>query len=344
MSNHALLLVNLGSPNSPEVDDVKPYLKEFLMDPYVIDLPWPLRRLLVAMILRKRPESTSHAYQSIWWKEGSPLLVLSRRLQKMMQLHWQHGPVALAMRYGQPNIESVILDLVKQGVKRITLAPLYPQFADSTITTALEEVKRVVNKHELLVSWQLLMPFFQQPLYIQALINSAQVAMKGEFDHLLFSFHGVPERHIYKLVNDPKHNLQAKHSCAIDQRHLDVCYRSQCLRTAELFAVQAGLSSDKWSVSFQSRLGRTKWIEPYTDVRLDELLAKGVKRLLVICPAFVADCLETLEEIGIRGREQFLEGGGTHFELIPCLNDNPSWVVALNQLCQPEQTRHWSVT
>lgn len=343
MSKHALLLINLGSSNSPEVKDVKPYLNEFLMDPYVIDLPWPIRRLIVAMILLKRPEATSHAYKSIWWKEGSPLIVLSKRLQNMMQLHWEHGPVALAMRYGQPSIESVLIMLTKQGVDKITLAPLYPQFADSTVTTVLQEVKRVIKKYKLKANWHVLPPFYQHPLYIQSLVNSAQEAIQKDFDHLLFSFHGVPERHIKKLVNDSEHSLQVTSSQQINQRHLDVCYRSQCLKVAELFALQAGLTDDKWSVSFQSRLGRTKWIEPYTDVYFNELLAKGVKRLLVICPAFVADCLETLEEIGIRGREQFLQGGGTHFELIPCLNDNPSWVVALNQLCQLEQTKSFIV-
>lgn len=343
MSNHALLLMNLGSPKSPKAEDVKPYLKQFLMDPYVIDLPWPVRRLLVAMILIKRPEASAHAYQSIWWNEGSPLVVLSERLQKMMELHWQHGPVALAMRYGEPSIESVLLGLKKQGVEQVTLAPLYPQFAESTVTTALEEVKKVVKLHGLSFKFKLLEPFYNQPRYLHALVSSAQEAMKQDFDHLLFSFHGIPERHIYKLVKDSQHNLQATHSSQIDQKHIDVCYRTQCLKTAELFAEQAGLASDKWSVSFQSRLGRTKWIEPYTDMHLDELAAKGVKRLLVMSPAFVADCLETLEEIGIRGREQFLAAGGTSFELIPCLNDTPSWVVALNQLCQPEETKPFSV-
>ncbi|AZS49907.1 ferrochelatase [Entomomonas moraniae] len=339
MPNHALLLINLGSPKSPAVVDVKAYLKQFLMDPYVIDLPWPIRKLLVAMILIKRPEASAHAYQSIWWKDGSPLIVLSQRLQKTMGLHWQHGPVALAMRYGQPSIESVLLDLRERGVDQVTIAPLYPQFADSTITTALEEVKRVVKASRLEFKFKLLDPFYNEPRYIQALVGSAQEVMKQGFDHLLFSFHGVPERHIHKLVKDKQHNLQAAHSGEINSEYMDVCYRTQCLKTAELFAEQAGLARDKWSVSFQSRLGKTKWIEPYTDVHLTKLAAQGVKRLLVMSPAFVADCLETLEEIGIRGREQFLNEGGTSFELIPCLNDTPSWVVALNQLCQPEQTK-----
>ncbi|MFD1259711.1 ferrochelatase [Entomomonas asaccharolytica] len=343
MSNHALLLMNLGSPKSPKTEDVKPYLKQFLMDPYVVDLPWPIRKLLVSMILIKRPEASAHAYQSIWWSEGSPLVVLSKRLQKMMELHWQHGPVALAMRYGEPSIESVLLGLKKQGVEQVTLAPLYPQFAESTVTTALEEVKRVVKGHGLSFKFKLLAPFYNQPRYLNALVSSAQEVMQQDFDHLLFSFHGVPERHIHKLVKDSQHNLQATHSSQIDQKHIDVCYRTQCLKTAELFAERVGLPDDKWSVSFQSRLGRTKWIEPYTDRHLDELAAKGVKRLLVMSPAFVADCLETLEEIGIRGREQFLAAGGSSFELIPCLNDTPSWVVALNQLCQPEETKPFMI-
>lgn len=338
MSNHALLLVNLGSPKSTAIKDVRAYLNQFLMDPYVIDLPWPLRRLLVSLILIKRPASSAHAYQSIWWDEGSPLIVLSKRLQKSMGMHWQYGPVALAMRYAEPSIESVLLELKKQGVTEITLAPLYPQFADSTVTTVLDEVKRTVNKHKLTFKFNVLKPFYNQPHYISALVDSAKEAMRSEFDHLLFSFHGIPESHIRKLVKDSRHNLLATYSSQVNLKYIDVCYRTQALVIAELFAKQVGLPDDKWSVSFQSRLGKAKWIEPYTDVKFDELVAKGIKRLLVISPAFVADCLETLEEIGIRGREQFLEAGGTSFELIPCLNDTPSWVVALNQLCQPEQT------
>lgn len=343
MSNHALLLINLGSPKSPVAADVKTYLNQFLMDPYVIDLPWPLRRLIVSMILINRPTASAHAYQMIWWQEGSPLLVLSERLQKMMEMHWQHGPVALAMRYGQPSIESTLRALGKQGVSKITIAPLYPQFADSTVTTVLEEIKRVIKKLKLTFKLQLLTPFYSQPLYVQALVNSAQDYLQKDFDHLLFSFHGIPERHINKLVKDASHNLLSTHSSETDKKYLDICYRTQCLKTAELFAEHSGLAKGQWSVSFQSRLGRNKWIEPYTDVHLAELAAQGYKKLLVICPAFVADCLETLEEIGIRGREQFLQAGGESFELISCLNDSPSWVVALNQLCQPESTKQYNV-
>ena len=166
MTDHALLLVNLGSPASTSVADVRSYLNQFLMDPYVIDLPWPVRRLLVSLILFKRPEQSAHAYASIWWEEGSPLVVLSRRLQQAMTAQWQHGPVELAMRYGEPSIESTLVRMAGQGIKRITLAPLYPQFADSTVTTVIEEAKRVVREHNLDVQFSILQPFYDQPEYL----------------------------------------------------------------------------------------------------------------------------------------------------------------------------------
>jgi ferrochelatase len=334
MTDHALLLINLGSPASTSVADVRRYLNQFLMDPYVVDLPWPLRRLLVSLILVKRPAESAHAYASIWWEGGSPLIVLSRRLQQAMREHWPHGPVELAMRYGEPSIESVLERLAAQGVRKVTLAPLYPQFADSTTTTALEEVRRVVRERDLPLQFASLPPFYDQPEYLDALVESARPYLEQDFDHLLLSFHGLPERHIRKLVKDPDHSLTATSSVGVSAETLAVCYRSQCLRSAELFAERAGLLAGKWSVSFQSRLGRAKWIEPYTEARLDELGRAGVKRLLVMCPAFVADCIETLEEIGQRGQEQFRAAGGEELVLVPCLNDHPQWVSALKILCE----------
>lgn len=341
MTDHALLLLNLGSPASTSVADVRRYLNQFLMDPYVVDLPWPLRRLLVSLILVKRPAESAHAYASIWWEDGSPLIVLSRRLQQAMREHWPHGPVELAMRYGEPSIESVLERLAAQGVRKVTLAPLYPQFADSTTTTALEEVRRVVRERDLPLQFASLPPFYDQPEYLDALVESARPYLEQDFDHLLLSFHGLPERHIRKLVKDPNHSLTATSSAGVSAETLAVCYRSQCLRSAELFAARAGLPAGKWSVSFQSRLGRAKWIEPYTEARLDELGRAGVKRLLVMCPAFVADCIETLEEIGQRGQEQFRAAGGEELVLVPCLNDHPRWVEALEVLC--ERAPEWDV-
>ena len=334
MTDHALLLLNLGSPASTEVADVRRYLNQFLMDPYVIDLPWPVRRLLVSLILLKRPAQSAHAYASIWWEEGSPLVVLSRRLQQAMAPHWPHGPVELAMRYGEPSIEKVLVGLAARGVKKVTLAPLYPQFADSTTTTALQEVRRVVRERGLNLQFAELAPFYAQPEYVDALAESAKPYLEQDFDHLLLSFHGLPERHLHKL--DPTgHCLKGADCCKnASPQVLANCYRAQCLRSAELFAKRAGLPAGKWSVAFQSRLGRAKWIEPYTEARLDELAKAGVKKLLVMCPAFVADCIETLEEIGDRGREQFREAGGEDLVLVPCLNDHPQWVQALKVLCE----------
>ncbi len=334
MTEQALLLVNLGSPASTEVADVRRYLNQFLMDPYVIDLPWPLRRLLVSLILIKRPEQSAHAYASIWWPEGSPLVVLSRRLQEAVKPHWTQGPVELAMRYGEPSIETTLTRLAGQGINQVTLAPLYPQFADSTTTTVIEEARRVIRERGLSLQLSILQPFYDQPEYLEALAASARPHLEQDFDHLLLSFHGLPERHLHKVDPTGSHCLKSDDCCQrAEDAVLASCYRAQCMRTAAGFAAKAGLRDDQWSVSFQSRLGRAKWIEPYTEARLDELAERGVKKLLVMCPAFVADCIETLEEIGDRGREQFVEAGGEELVLVPCLNTHEDWVQALVKLC-----------
>lgn len=335
MTDHALLLVNLGSPASTSVADVRSYLNQFLMDPYVIDLPWPVRRLLVSLILIKRPEQSAHAYASIWWDQGSPLVVLSQRLQQAMSREWTHGPVELAMRYGEPSIATKLLQLVAQGYQRVTLAPLYPQFADSTVTTVIEEAKRVLRENKLDVQLAILQPFYDQPEYLDALVASAKPHLAQDYDHLLLSFHGLPERHLTKLDPTGQHCLRNQECCkTASPQVLATCYRAQCLRTASAFAQRMGLAEGKWSVSFQSRLGRAKWIEPYTEARLDELAGMGVRKVLVMCPAFVADCIETLEEIGDRGKEQFREAGGEELVLVPCLNDDPQWAKALSTLCE----------
>ncbi|MFJ5299466.1 ferrochelatase [Pseudomonas sp. NPDC088368] len=335
MTDHALLLVNLGSPASTDVADVRRYLNQFLMDPYVIDLPWPVRRLLVSLILIKRPEQSAHAYASIWWDEGSPLVVLSKRLQQAMTKEWAHGPVELAMRYGEPSIETVLTRLAAQGIKKVTLAPLYPQFADSTVTTVVEEARRVARDKKLSFELALLPPFFNQPEYLDALVQSVKPHLEQDYDHLLLSFHGLPERHINKLDPTGNHCFKNGNCCeTASPEVLAVCYRAQCMRSSAEFAKLMGIPDGKWSVSFQSRLGRAKWIEPYTEAHLAELAGQGVKKLLVMCPAFVADCIETLEEIGDRGAEQFKEAGGEELVLIPCLNDDPNWAKALNTLCE----------
>lgn len=335
MTDHALLLVNLGSPASTSVADVRRYLNQFLMDPNVIDLPWPVRRLLVSLILIKRPEQSAHAYASIWWDEGSPLVVLTRRLQAAITPHWPHGPVEIAMRYGQPALPEVLERLAAQGVRKVTLAPLYPQFADSTVTTVVELARQTVAERDLPVEMRVLQPFYDEPEYIDALVTSARPYLEQDYDHLLLSFHGLPERHLKKLDPTGSHCFQSPNCCETACAQVrKVCYRSQCLASAAAFAKAAGIPEGKWSASFQSRLGRAKWIEPYTETRLDELAKAGVKKLLVMCPAFVADCIETLEEIGDRGKEQFIEAGGEELVLVPCLNDHPQWAQVLAGMCE----------
>jgi ferrochelatase len=335
MSDHALLLVNLGSPKSTSVADVRSYLNQFLMDPYVIDLPWPVRRLLVSLILIKRPEQSAHAYASIWWDEGSPLVVLSRRLQQQMTAQWTQGPVELAMRYGEPSLETVLTRLAAQGIQNVTLAPLYPQFADSTVTTVVEEARRVVRDKKLKVQFSILQPFYDQPEYLDALAASVRPHVEQAYDHLLLSFHGLPERHLTKLDPTGQHCFKDADCCKnASPEVLATCYRAQCFSVARDVAERLGLPDGKWSVAFQSRLGRAKWIEPYTEARLEALAQQGVKKLLVMCPAFVADCIETLEEIGDRGLEQFREAGGEELVLVPCLNDDPQWAEALKTLCE----------
>lgn len=334
MTQHALLLANLGSPASTSVADVRSYLNQFLMDPFVIDLPWPVRRLLVSLILIKRPAQSAHAYQSIWWPQGSPLVEISRQLTEAIRPMWSHGPVELAMRYGQPSLESVLRKLAGQGITRVTFAPLYPQFADSTTATALVEAQRVIAGWQLPIKLDVLQPFFAESAYLDALAESAKPYLQQDFDHLLMSYHGLPERHLHKADPTGQHCLKTTDCCQrAEGQVLESCYRAQCYSVSNGFAERAGLRPEQWSVAFQSRLGRAKWIEPYTEARLAELAAQGVKKLLVMCPAFVADCIETLEEIGIRGREQFIAAGGQDLQLVPCLNAQPHWAAALAKLC-----------
>lgn len=335
MTDHALLLVNLGSPASTEVADVRRYLNQFLMDPYVIDVPWPLRRLIVAMILIRRPKASAEAYRSIWWEEGSPLVVLSRRLQAKVAEQWTEGPVELAMRYGEPSIERTLQGLAQRGMRRVTLVPLYPQFADSTVTTVVEEARRVMRRHRLPFALDILPPFYDQPEYLAALAESARPYLEQGYDHLLLSYHGLPERHLHKSDPSGSHCLKGADCCQrASGAILDSCYRAQCLRTSTGLATELGLEDGRWSVAFQSRLGRAKWIEPYTDATIEALAHQGVKKLLVMCPAFVADCIETLEEIGDEGRAEFRAAGGDDLLLVPCLNDHPQWVSALVSLCR----------
>jgi ferrochelatase len=299
----------------------------------VIDVAWPLRRLIVGMILISRPKASAHAYQTIWTKDGSPLIVTSRNVQRLLQDRVK-VPVELAMRYQNPSIETAVQSLTRRGVKQLHVIPLFPHYAMSSYETAVERVKEVVRKRAPQISLSVEPPYGDAPDYIAALVASARPQLEQGFDHLLFSFHGVPERHIQKSDPTGKHCLTVKDCCHVASEAHKFCYRHQCFRTAEEFAREAALPAGKWSVAFQSRLGRDPWLTPYTDKELERLASAGVKKLLVICPAFVSDCLETIEEIGMRGRETFLAAGGKEFMQIPCLNEHPAWIAALVKMVE----------
>jgi ferrochelatase len=328
----AVLLANLGSPDQPDVPAVRRYLNQFLMDPYVIQLPWLLRRLIVSLfVLPARPKRSAHAYQSIWTPQGSPLVVLSMQLLEKLKKEVSL-PVSMAMRYGNPSIESELLALATQpGVDEILLLPLYPHYADSTVLTSIKEAERVIAQHRLNVKLVVPKPFYDKPDYIRNLVSSAQPWLDQGFDHVLFSYHGLPELHITKADPTGSHCLKSAGCCKQPSPAHATCYRHQVLRTTELFVEAAGLLPAQYSVSFQSRLGRAKWLEPSTENVVKQLAERGIKNLLVLCPAFVTDCLETLEEIEIQGSESFKEAGGETLTLVPCLNAHPDWVHTVAQ-------------
>ena len=337
MSNRAVLLTNLGSPDNTDVSSVRKYLNQFLMDPYVIQLPWILRRLIVGLfVLPFRPKASAHAYKSIWWEEGSPLIVLSRRLLDAVRASTDI-PVELAMRYGSPAIEKQILELAgKDGIDEILLIPLYPHFADSTVKTTVEEARDVIKRHQLDVKLTVIKPFYQEPSYIDALVASTApwINTNNDFDHVLFSYHGLPELHLTKADPTGEHCLQRPDCCEVPSPAHATCYRHQVFKTTQCFVEKAGLKPEQYSVAFQSRLGRAKWLEPSTVDTLEKLAGQGVKKLLVMCPAFVTDCLETLEEIALQGSEEFKAAGGESLTLVPCLNDHEQWVSVLSEWCE----------
>ena len=330
MSKQGVLLVNLGSPDSPSVGDVRKYLREFLMDARVLDAPYLVRFFVVhCCILPFRPKQSAHAYGQIWLREGSPLVVTSKNVQAKLQRRVSL-PVQLAMRYQKPSIAGAIQKLREQGVSELLVIPMFPHYAMSSFETAAERVKELARTLAPGMRIRIAQPYYDDPDYIDALVASAADHLRQGYDHLLFSFHGIPERHLHKSDPTCAHCLKVENCCHRPSQAHETCYRIQCFRSVEAFARKAGVT--RYSVAFQSRLGKDPWLQPYTDRELVRLAQDGVKRLCVICPAFVADCLETLEEIGIRGRETFLQAGGQHFTLIPCLNEHPSWIDALEKM------------
>ncbi len=327
----AVLLVNLGSPDSPSVPDVRRYLNEFLMDERVMDLSWPVRRFVVGMILIKRPAESGHAYDKIWTKDGSPLVVSSKHVQAELQKRL-NVPVELAMRYQNPSIESAVQKLAAKGVKDVLLIPLFPHYAMSSYETAVVRVQELAAKYAPDMKVTVQPPYYDSPDFIAALVASAADFLKQDYDHLLFSYHGIPERHLHKSDPTGCHCLKVENCCEVASPAHATCYRAQCFATTREFVKLAGIPKEKYSVSFQSRLGKDPWLKPYTDYELVRLAQEGKKRMMVICPAFVSDCLETIEEIGMRGCEDFMAASGKEYTRIPCMNEHPLWIKALENM------------
>jgi ferrochelatase len=331
-----VLLLNLGSPSALTEKAVKSYLAEFLMDPYVVDISWIARWLLVhGLILRTRPKKTLELYKKIWTKRESPLIEFSKEQQQALQA--QLGPnffVELGMRYGKPSIREALINLKTKGVTSILVIPLYPQYSLAATESSIQKVSLEMRSLEMQhLSTRVVRDFFDHPVWIRNYSKFLKKHIdKHPHDHVLFSYHGLPERHVKKTDIQGSHCLKSPNCCLKSCDANRTCYRFQCFETTRGLVRELGLSESRVSVAFQSRLGRTPWIKPYTDLEYDRLAKSGTQRLIVISPSFIADCLETLEEIEIRGREQFKRAGGSELIYIPALNSDPSLVSFLEDL------------
>jgi protoporphyrin/coproporphyrin ferrochelatase len=324
-----VLLLNLGTPRSPRPGDVRAYLTEFLSDPRVLDMPallrWPLVHLVIAPF---RAPRSAELYRKIWGPEGSPQLVHGEALAAALEaeLGASHS-VRLGMRYGQPSLESALGSLIAAGAERIVAVPLFPQYASSSLGSGLEKLFALAGGLNNVPPIAALGEFYDAPGFIAALAEVARPRLAAfRPDHVLFSYHGLPERHVRASDRSGSHCLRSPDCCNAIGFANARCYRAQCLATTRALVAALGLAPGSHSFAFQSRLGRDRWIQPYTDARLPELARSGVKRLAVLCPSFAADCLETLEEIGVRGRAQWEAAGGEALELVPCANAHPAFV------------------
>ena len=325
-------MINLGSPDSTSIKDVRKYLDEFLMDERVIGKSYWFRWFLVkVIILNTRPRKSAKAYKKIWWKEGSPLIVLSKRLfDKVTKL--VKFPVALAMRYGSISIFKGLKELDDKGVKNITVLPLYPHYAMSSYETVVEKVKDEVKTNFPHLKIKTVEPFYNDKKYIDLLCKKIKSTIsKIEYDHILFSYHGIPISHL--KISDPTNNhcYKVKDCCNNHSDAHKFCYKHQVLETTELVIKKLKIDKNKYSNAFQSRLPNEAWLKPYTDDELVRLAKEGKKKLVIVTPAFVTDCLETLEEIAMEGKEEFLEAGGESYHYVPCLNDDEDWAKLISK-------------
>lgn len=325
-----ILLINTGSPDSPETPDVRRYLKQFLSDPRVIDIAPLARWILVnVVILPFRPKQSGEAYASIWTDRGSPLISHSEDFRDRLRERLPECLVEIGMAYGRPSVPEGMERLLKQGAKRIVIVPMFPQYASATVGSVLELSYKTAAEKMNVPAVTALPPFYEEPEFLDAWTAIARPQL-DEFkpDHIVMSYHGLPERHIFKGDPTGSHCLKRGDCCDHYREANPMCYRAHCFATTRGIAERLGLGPNDYTLAFQSRLGRDPWLTPATDETIAELAKKGVKRLAVLSPAFVADCIETIEEIGMQAKETFEENGGTDFRLVTSLNSEPVWADA----------------
>jgi protoporphyrin/coproporphyrin ferrochelatase len=331
MSKKGVLLINLGTPDSPSVTDVRKYLTEFLNDPYVIDINWLARTLLVNLIIVPfRAPKSAEIYQKLWTDKGSPLLYYSKNVQEKLQaqLGNEYG-VHLAMRYKNPSMNKVIAEMEAENYSEITVIPLYPQYATSSTKTSIEKAKKLFNKWEENPAIKFVDYFYDNSLFIDTIIAQASKHKLSDYDHILFSYHGLPIRQLHKV--HPEKTCEDLNCKTEINEHNQYCYQAQCYETTRLITEKLNLNSSDYSIGFQSRLN-DKWVKPYSDKLVEQLAKGGKKNVLVFSPAFVADCLETTIEISDEYQEIFKANGGEKLQLVESLNDHPKWIDTLDFL------------
>lgn len=338
MAKKGVLLINIGSTSSYAVSDVKKFLKKFLMDKDVISIPFLLRWFLVhGIIVPRRAKASAENYKKIWIEnEGSPLVVYTKSFAHLLQQDLgKNYVIKIGMRYNPPTIENALREFAEENVETIILAPLYPQYAAATTGSSLNEIDRFIGRLGIEILTETLPPFYNEDAFIQSYVDQIQKKLTNKNpDHYLFSFHGLPESQIRKIKNC----LTSETCCFESDACQKGCYRAQCFSIATKIAEVLNIPDSHWSVSFQSRLGRGEWLKPATDHTLEVLARKGKKSVAVVCPSFVTDCLETLEEIGMEGQSTFKQNGGEEFILVPCLNNSPEWTQRFADLLKELKT------
>lgn len=332
-----VLIVNLGTPDAPSRGAVYRYLKEFLLDPRVIDYPWLARNLLVrGIIVPFRSGASAKLYKKLWTPEGSPLKVYGERLEKgLKEALSDDYHVVLAMRYQSPSIKSAVDELLKAQVSEIIVLPLFPQYASASTGSVHEEVMRLLSKSGTIPNLRLINSYHDFGPMIDVYVENARKYDIDSYDHILFSYHGLPQRQL-KKADTCNHCLQSEGCCETLSIKNQFCYSAQCHATTYAIAEKMGLSKDQYTICFQSRLGSDPWVQPYTSSIIEERAAKGDKRMLVFCPAFVSDCLETTVEVLDEYMEEFEAAGGDHLDLVESLNDHPKWIEAVKELVEQQ--------